>query len=256
MAPTPAFDPEESAMTPTITVGIVGDYDETYTTHLATDAALSHAAAQLGIRVERRWLAPVALERDPTPLADVDAVLCAPGSPYSSLDGALEAIRFARTSRLPALGTCGGCQHMLLEFARNVLGVHDAQHAECAPDADEIVISALACSLVGRTGKVDLLPPLSELYGAAQTQEQYFCGFGLHPAYESDLERGGFRIVGRDAQDRTPRAFVLDANPFYVAALFVPQVSSTPGAPHVLVRRLVEAAAERRRAAPAAATTA
>ena len=74
-----------------------------------------------------------------------------PGSPYKNLEKTLWAIRFARENGIPCFGTCGGFQHMVLEYARNVLGYEDAQHAEYDPYASSLFISALACSLAGRT---------------------------------------------------------------------------------------------------------
>ena len=66
---------------------------------------------------------------------------CVPGSPYHSAEGALAAIRFAREKRRVFLGTCGGFQHALIEFARNVLGVSQAEHAETAPTAPDLVVT-------------------------------------------------------------------------------------------------------------------
>jgi len=67
--------------------------------------------------------------------AGFDGFWCVPASPYRDIDGALRAIRFAREQRRPFLGTCGGFQHAVLEYARNVLGWADAEHGELAPNA-------------------------------------------------------------------------------------------------------------------------
>jgi CTP synthase (UTP-ammonia lyase) len=74
------------------------------------------------------------------------------------MDGALLAIRTAREARIPLLGTCGGFQRIILEYVRNVLGFADAQHQETAPQASRLVISRLACSLVGRSMSITLQP--------------------------------------------------------------------------------------------------
>lgn len=81
-----------------------------------------------------------------------------PGSPYKNLEKTLWAIRFARENGIPCFGTCGGFQHMVLEYARNVLGYQDAQHAEYDPYASSLFISALACSLAGRTMELHFEP--------------------------------------------------------------------------------------------------
>jgi CTP synthase (UTP-ammonia lyase) len=97
------------------------------------------------------WLPTEPLENDLGLVATADVLWCAPGSPYRSLRGALAALRFGRENVVPTLGTCGGCQHIILEYARNVLGFNDAQHAEYDPYASRLFISALTCSSAGRT---------------------------------------------------------------------------------------------------------
>jgi len=216
-------------------IGIVGERDPAFPPHIATDAALEHCAEALGVELQVDWI-PTDEE-----LPAVDAIWCAPGSPYRSLDGALAALRHGRERGIPTLGTCGGCQHMLLEFARGVLGIVDAQHAEYDPYASRLFVTPLTCEVAGRTMHVTLDPD-SRLYGGAtDVEEQYYCNFGLNPDYRGRLEAGGLRVTGEDA-DGEPRVFELDDHPFYVATLFVPQTRSAPGRPHPVVDGLVRAA--------------
>jgi CTP synthase (UTP-ammonia lyase) len=140
-------------------VGVVGDYDSGNETHRATDAALVHAAAALGATATGEWVATEKVGSGGAgELEGFDCLLIAPASPYRSTDGALTAIRYARTSDIPLLGTCGGFQHIVLEFARNVLGYEDAEHAELNPHASRLFITPLSCSLVGQTLPVHLEP--------------------------------------------------------------------------------------------------
>jgi CTP synthase (UTP-ammonia lyase) len=127
-----------------------------------------------------------------------------PGSPYHSLDGALRAIRFARESHRPFIGTCSGFQHAVIEYARNVLGFEDAQHAEYDAEASDLFVSALSCSLVGQTMSVRLEPGsrAASFYRQHEVAEQYYRNFGLNPAHQPRLHEGGFRVVG---QIRTAR---------------------------------------------------
>ena len=217
-------------------IAIVGERVPDFPPHVATDAAIAHSAAALGVDVAARWIAT------DEELPEVDAIWCAPGSPYRSLDGALAALRLGRERGIPTLGTCGGCQHMLLEFGRNVLGLADAEHAEYDPDASRLFVTPLTCEVAGRTMEVTL-DPSSRLYGgAAHVQEQYYCNFGLNPAYREQLDAAGFRITGVDA-DGDARVFELDGHAFYVATLFVPQMRSEPGRPHPVVTGFIAAAA-------------
>jgi CTP synthase (UTP-ammonia lyase) len=224
-------------------VAIVGDYDETFPPHPATDAALRHAAAHLGVGVDVRWLATEPLESDLTEVKAADVLWCAPGSPYRSQLGALAALRHGREHGVPTLGTCGGCQHMVIEYARHVLGFEDAQHAEYDPYASRLFVSELACSPAGKTMPVTLVPgsKVAALYGRTQVEEQYYCDFGLDPAHHGTLHDGGFLVTGVDG-DGEARVLELPGHPYYLATLYVPQARSRPDAPHPLVVGLLRAA--------------
>jgi CTP synthase (UTP-ammonia lyase) len=225
-----------------INVGVIGDFDEAYPPHAATNAAISHSAAALGLDAAVAWLPTESLAGDLDRVASADVLWCAPGSPYRNLDGALAALRFGRENAVPTLGTCGGCQHVILEYARNVLGISDAQHAEYDPYASRLFISALTCSLVGQTMPVTLTPEsiARRCYRTSRVRETYYCNFGLNPAYRQALQAGGLRITGVD-DDGEARVFELAEHPFYLATLFVPQTRSTVEAPHPLVTAFLAA---------------
>jgi CTP synthase (UTP-ammonia lyase) len=227
-----------------VSVGVIGDYDRQFPPHRATDAALRHSAAALGLSVEVRWYATDSLTA--ADLEDVlaeDALWCAPGSPYKSLDGALRAIRFARESDLPLLGTCGGFQHIVIEYARNVLGFADGQHAEYDPYASDLFISELTCSLAGKEMAVSLVAAsrAAAFYARTEATERYYCNFGLNPEHQRRLDEGGLRVVGTD-QDGEARVLELPDHSFYLATLFVPQLSSTAESPHPLITAYLRAA--------------
>src|SRR5262245_41954016 len=141
----------------TLTLALVGDRDERITAHRAIDAALPLLARRLEVPLGGRWLC-TDTGADAAALRGVHGVWCVPGSPYRSLDGALRAIAHARTSGLPFLGTCGGFQHAVVEYARHVLRWADAEHAETAPTAARPVIPPLACALVEASETVRLVP--------------------------------------------------------------------------------------------------
>lgn len=232
-------------MTTTVRIGIIGDYRATNPTHLATDAALQHAAAHLGLGIAVEWLPTPQIEREGDALLrPFDALWCSPGSPYRSMAGALHGIRFAREQGRPFIGTCGGFQHAIIEYARNVLGFADAAHAETDPEASTLFISALACSLVGKSMHIRLDPAsrVLAMYGRPVVQEQYYCNFGLNPRYQGTIHEGGLSIVGID-HEQAARIVELPDHPFFVATLFVPQVSSTPEQPHPLIIAYLQATA-------------
>jgi CTP synthase (UTP-ammonia lyase) len=233
-------------MEPSLSIGVIGEFDPEFPPHPATDAAIEHAAASLGARVKIRWLDTTSLEDcDAAELAGFDALWCAPGSPYRSLDGAVRAIRLGREAGLPFLGTCGGFQHAVIEYARNVLGFEDAQHAEYDPYASDLFISRLSCSLAGQTMGVRLAPGsrAARFYGKEEVTERYYCDFGLNPDHRRRLDDGGLRVVGTDL-DGEARILELPDLRFYVATLFVPQLNSTPERPHPLITAYLQAAAQ------------
>ena len=184
----------------TLSVGIIGDFNPTHETHLATNIASRQAEAHLGIPVEAEWIPTPSLEEGAEEtLGRFDALLCAPGSPNKSMKGALNGIRFARETGRPFLGTCGGFQHVVIEYARNVMAIADADHAEEHPGASCLVVTPLACSLWGKSGEVEIRPN-SVAYQVyhAKTSERFYCSFGLNPAYRAEVENAGLRASGFD----------------------------------------------------------
>jgi CTP synthase (UTP-ammonia lyase) len=104
----------------------VGEYSASFPPHVKTAEAFRHAEASLGIKVEPQWIPTLDLELNAEKLSQYRAVLVAPGAPYESMRGALNAMQYCRETGLTLLGTCGGCQHIAIEFAHNVLGISDA----------------------------------------------------------------------------------------------------------------------------------
>jgi CTP synthase (UTP-ammonia lyase) len=133
----------------------------------------------------------------------------------------------------------------VIEYARNALGFEDAQHAEYDPYASNLFISELSCSLAGKTMEVRLEGDsrAARCYGQTDALEQYYCNFGLNPEHQRRLHEGGLRIVGVD-QDGEARVLELPDHPFYIATLFVPQLSSSAASPHPLIVSYLRAAGE------------
>jgi CTP synthase (UTP-ammonia lyase) len=232
-------------------IAIVADYQPNLASHVATDAALEHAARGLGIHYSREWLATERLAtHGPHLLEPFDGFFIGPGSPYKSLQGAIDAIQLARESGRPLIGTCGGFQHVVIEYARNVLGLVDAQHAEYDPSASRLLITALPCSLAGKTLLIDIGPSslARRIYGRQQVEECYRCTFGLSASYRSQLESAGLLTTGVEAGEEQSlgesRIMELPTHPFFVATLFVPQMRSTAESPHPLIEAFLRAATD------------
>jgi CTP synthase (UTP-ammonia lyase) len=226
-----------------VRVGLIGDYSNTVPAHQAIPVALQRAADILRMEVGFEWV-PTEEIRSVSRISRFEGLWCVPASPYRSMDGALLAIRYARESPVPFLGTCGGFQHAIVEYARNVLGWPDAEHGETAPDAARLVISALQCELVEAKRTVRLFPGtrIASAYGVSETQEAYRCCYGLNPELQATLLAGPLRAAADDETGEV-RAVELDGHPFFVATLFQPERAALRGDTAPLVVSFVSACA-------------
>lgn len=226
-----------------IEIGLIGEYDVTVTAHQAIPIALALAGEAEAVNVGFRWV-PTDEVRSASRVSGFDGLWCVPASPYRSMEGALLAIQYAREHGRPFLGTCGGFQHAVIEYARNVLGWVDAEHAETAPDAARPVVTPLACALVEATGTVRLYPDshIARAYGTGAATEGYRCRYGLNPAFQAALVSGPLRAAADDETGEV-RAIELDDHPFFVATLFQPERAALMGSTPPLVAAFVLACA-------------
>jgi len=229
-------------------IALVGDYKPSVTAHQAIPKALDLAAADLGVQIAGDWVATDAIHHAEEDLAEYAGIWCVPSSPYESMQGALAAIRFAREQQLPFLGTCAGFQHALIEYARSVLGMAEAEHAESNAGADRLLISRLSCSLVEVESDI-LLEPNSMLhksYGMRKIREGYHCNYGPNPDCEARLFSGAFRVTARDAAGEV-RGGELEGHRFFVGTLFQPERRALKGEAPPIVREFVRAVVQPRR---------
>jgi len=225
----------------TIRIALVGDYDPQITAHQAIPLALQRAALDSATTLDYQWLATADLHQEQD-LQGFDGIWCVPGSPYRHVDGALLAIRLAREQQRPFLGTCGGFQHAVLEYARNVLGWADAEHGETAPDAERAVLTPLACALVEARDSIQLHADsrIAEAYGATRIEEGYRCRYGINPDFADALLSGALLPTGHDSAGDL-RAIELDGHPFFVATLFQPERAALQGRTPPLAKALLKA---------------
>jgi CTP synthase (UTP-ammonia lyase) len=157
--------------------------------------------------------------------------------------GALLAIQFARENGIPFLGTCGGFQHAVLEFTKNVLR-RPAEHAEENPAAENPVIQPLSCSLAGRTGRIIAEPGsgFERLLGASETREEFNCNYGFNASWETAYLGTALEFVARDELAQV-RAVQVRTHPFFVGTLFQPERKVLSGSGvHPLVSAFVDRA--------------
>ncbi|MFC6297436.1 hypothetical protein GNF76_02020 [Pseudomonas sp. CCM 7893] len=228
----------------TLHLGLIGDYDPQVTAHQAIPVALQQAGEALGLTVHFDWLTTDTL-KSTGQLQAFDGFWAVPASPYRDLDGALLAIRYAREQRRPFLGTCGGFQHAVLEYARHVLGWADAEHGELAPDAARAVLTPLSCALVEATDRIQLREGsrIAKAYATLDIHEGYRCRYGVNPDFESALLAGALHATGHDSTGDL-RALELEGHPFFVATLFQPERAALKGRIPPLAIALLKACQE------------
>ncbi|HTP36371.1 MAG TPA: hypothetical protein VMJ75_29555 [Candidatus Acidoferrales bacterium] len=230
-----------------IRMGLIGEFNGQNKAHHAIGTAL--AAASDG-KVETKWVSTDSVG-DGKSLHEFDGLWCVPGMPYRSADGALTAIRIARSHRIPFLGTSAGFQYALIEYARNVLGFVEADHQKSSPSASMPLISQLGCALLGVKARVRFTDGalIRRAYRAPESIEEYHCSFGLNNRYRRLIEGGAMTIAAVDDQHDV-RAVELDGHPFFVATLFQPEMQEA----NPLVHSFVHACERRRQATLRAAS--
>ncbi|MDW8845742.1 CTP synthase [Erwinia sp. MMLR14_017] len=224
-------------------IALVGDYRATAIAHQAIPPAIQIAAQATGLTVSADWL-PTKSINDIGALKNFAAIWVVPGSPYENDAGAFLAITYARENNIPFLGSCGGFQYALVEYARNVMGWADAAHAESQSEG-RIVISPLSCSLIEKSGDIRIRPEslIARAYNKLTTQEGYHCNFGVNPEFVSHLAEYPLRITAWDTESDV-RGIELPDHKFFVATLFQSERAALRNELSPLVVALLKAAAD------------
>ncbi|MFI5358294.1 MAG: hypothetical protein ACHQ4G_13255, partial [Opitutales bacterium] len=205
------------------------------------------ACAAESRRVTWTWVPTATIHDAARDLARFAAVWVVPASPYASMAGALDAIRWARETRRPLFGSCGGFQHLLIEIARHAAGLPGADTAETNPGGAELIITSLACSLVEQTSPLRFATGsrMRAIYGRDTAIEGYHCRYGLNAAYRARLEAAGLRFTAFDENGEVRAAELPESvHPFFLGTLFQPERAALRGEAPPLARALVRAATE------------
>jgi CTP synthase (UTP-ammonia lyase) len=237
-----------------INVLLIGDYSDSVVAHGAIPKALALAGAKLGIKVTHEWVATDYIpSSNSLSSKKPSAIWCVPGSPYHSMQGALTAIRYARENKIPFLGTCGGFQHALIEYARNVLQIPGADHTESNPETKTPVISKLSCALVNKSETIRIYSGtrLAEIYGSKKVTESYQCSYGLDADFRARFESAPMQFTTplhftAFNDELGVRAFELTDHPFFIGTLFQPERSALQGVVHSLILAFLRLAWEKK----------
>ena len=255
-----------------LTIGITGKYTALRDSYASILKALEHAGAAHGARVHVEWIDTTDLSDDHVveALAACDGIIVPGGFGVRGTAGKIACVRHARESRLPYLGICLGFQMAVVEYARNVCGLADADSAELSPDCATPVISILPeqKKIEGLGGNmrlggqdVEITPGTMafELFGAAQRIRQRFRHrYEVDPQYVQTLEAAGMVFSGRHPVHPIMQILELprDVHPYFIASQFHPELTSRPLRPQPLFVGLVSAALDRAEAPANPARTA
>jgi CTP synthase len=250
-----------------VTVALVGKYVDLPDAYLSVAEALRAGGFANEAKVEIRWIAsdlcdtPAGAARQ---LADVDAVCVPGGFGVRGIEGKLGALTYTRTHRIPTLGLCLGLQCMVIEYARQVLGLGKAGSTEFEPDTPEPVIATMAEQVafvegagdLGGTMRLGLYPAAlkkgsiaEEVYGESLIQERHRHRYEVNNAYRDQLEAAGMVFSGTSPDNELVEFVELprDVHPYYIATQAHPELRSRPTRPHPLFRGLVAAAIARQK---------
>jgi len=239
-----------------VTIGIVGKYVDLPDAYLSVVEALKHGAAEHGLRLDLRWVPSdelTGLLAD-SYLEGLDGIVIPGGFGYRGVEGKIQAIRYARENGVPLLGLCLGLQCAVIELARNVMGLTDANSTEFDPSTPHPVIDLMASQEdveeMGGTMRLGLYAAkLAEgskvraLYGSELVYERHRHRWEVNNKYRKDLEAAGMRLSGLSPDDNLVEYIELVDHPFFVGTQAHPELRSRPDSPHPLFSGLIEAAA-------------
>jgi CTP synthase len=237
-----------------VTIGIVGKYTSVHDSYLSILKAIEHTAPYVGAKPKIKWIEASQI----TPgnvkerLDGVDGIIVPGGFGERGTEGKIECIRHARENDIPYLGLCFGFQMAVIEFARNVCGLKDANTTEIEDQAKDPVICILpeqeeVKGLGGtmRLGGFDLIIEkgslAAKLYGKTQARERFRHRWNVNTKYIEALEKHGMLFSGRAPEKKIMQILELPGKKFFLGTQFHPELTSRPISPHPLFRGFLEA---------------
>lgn len=253
---------------PVVKIGIVGKYFDTgdyilSDAYLSIIEALKFSGAELGVKPQITWLNAKTYERgaDVESLAEYDGILVPGGFGETGIEGKLKAIQYAREHKIPYFGICYGMQLMVVEYARNVLGLTDAHTTEINPETKNPIVAIMdaqkqhiADGNYGGTMRLgtylEKLTPgtiAHEAYGADEVEERHRHRYEINPAYVKQMEEAGMVFSGKSPDGVLMEVAELprDAHPFMLGTQAHPELQARPLAPHPLFTEFLKASVKR-----------
>ncbi len=237
-----------------VRIALVGKYVQLHDAYLSVAEALTHAGFENGAKVEIDWVDSEELtpESAPRALQGADGILVPGGFGGRGIEGKIAAAKYARENDVPYLGICLGMQTAVIEFARDVLNIPDADSSEFSPAGAHSVIDIMPDQLgvkMGGTMRLGAYPckvregtKLFAAYGEALISERHRHRFEFNNDYREAFEGAGMVLSGTSPDGRLVEAVEIPRNRFFVGVQFHPEFKSRPNAAHPLFREFVRAA--------------
>lgn len=218
-------------------IAVLGDFNPSHTTHHALNDSIRSVTKKIDEEIQFDWTGTDIIHYKTAFQNLYCGLWIAPGSPYNNMENVLNTIRYTRENNIPTLGNCGGFQHMIIEFARNVCGIEHADHEETNPDAKELLISKLSCSLRQQEEALSITDINSLLYSIVKRTDfigRYNCSYGINHKYVDRLAANGLHFTAQSTGGQL-RAFEITSHPFFIGTLFQPALTSAPDQPDPII---------------------
>jgi len=238
------------------TIGVVGKYTECPDAYKSIMEALQHAGISQDCKVKTLLVEAADVETQPELIQACDGILIPGGFGNRGIQGKLKAIEIARTRQIPLLGICLGLQCMVIEFARNVLHLAEANSTEMNPDTPYPVIDLMSdqrtISAKGATMRLGSYPCMLQsdsrshaLYGQDEIMERHRHRYEFNNLFREEFSSSDLRIVGTSPDNRLVEMVELKNHPFFIGCQFHPEFQSQIAVPHPLFVGLVQASLDR-----------
>ncbi len=240
-----------------ITVALVGKYIQLHDAYISVAEALKHGGISNHVTVSIKWVdsETVTSGNAAELLGDADGILVPGGFGDRGIDGKIAAIQYARTHKVPFLGLCLGMQLAIVEYARHVVGYHDAHSVELDPNTTHPVIALMpdqsGVADIGGTLRLGSYPCVLDeaskayaLYGEKTICERHRHRYEVNNDFRAALTRHGMKLSGFSPDKHIVEMCELPEHPFFLATQAHPELKSRPNRPHPLFKGFVAAAKE------------